>query len=255
MELACDRSAASGYVSEAQRARIISESWFAKNCYCLACQRDNLSRSKPNTRATDFFCESCGHQYELKSFQRRPGRSLVDGAYASLMDRIASNHAPTLCLLQRDSLWNVHALTAIHSSFLLPWVIEKRPPLKAGARRAGWIGCNIRLDRIPLDGEVSLIEEGCVLPVAQVRQRFQRYLPLNTLSKDERGWAALTLRTVRSLSKTSFTLQELYAKKRDFVEVYPRNRHVLEKIRQQLQVLRDLGVLRFHGHGRYELQG
>jgi type II restriction enzyme len=132
-------------------------------------------------------------------------------------------------------------------------VIEKRPPLKAGARRTGWIGCNIRLDRIPRDGEVPLIADGRVLPMAEVRQRFQRFLPLGTLSKDQRGWATLALRVVRSLSKSRFTLHELYDKGDDFAAVYPRNRHIPEKIRQQLQVLRDLGVLRFLGHGHYEL--
>lgn len=253
MELVCDPSIASGYSSESQQSRVLSESWVAGNCYCLACPSKSLVRSKPNTRATDFLCDSCGHRYELKSFRKRPSRTLVDGAYAPLMDRIRSGCAPTLFLLHRDDLWNIRALTAIHSSFLVPWVIEKRPPLKAGARRAGWIGCNIRLDRIPPDGEVTLIANGAALPMAEVRRRFQRFLPLGRLSKDDRGWAALTLGVVRGLSKRNFALGDLYARENDFAEAYPRNRHIPAKIRQQLQVLRDLGVLRFLGYGRYEL--
>lgn len=253
MQLECDVSIASTYVSAAQRARVISEAWFGKNCYCLACEQESLVRCKPNTQATDFSCESCGHRYELKTFQKRPRKSLVNGAYLALMARIKSSSAPTLCLLERSSSWEIRALTAIHSSFLVPWVIEQRLPLKAEARRAGWIGCNIRLDRIPSDGEVPLISNGSPLPKAEVRRRFQRYLPLSDLSNDQRGWATLTLRVVRGLSKIHFTLPEVYAKERDFSAVYPQNRHVREKIRQQLQVLRDLGVLRFHGKGCYEL--
>jgi len=169
------------------------------------------------------------------------------------MARINSHRAPTLCLLERDDSWRIQSLTAIHYSFLVPWVVEKRPPLGEGARRAGWIGCNLRLDRIPPDGEVSLIESGSIVPKADVRRKFQRYVPLGDLSAGERGWAALTLKVARDLSKQAFNLSELYKKENEFASVYPRNRHIREKIRQQLQVLRDLGVLRFKGNGRYEL--
>ena len=63
----------------------------------------------------------------------------------------------------------------------------------------------------------------------------------------------MTLRVARDLSKQAFTLSELYKKENEFASVYPRNRHIREKIRQQLQVLRELGILRFKGNGRYEL--
>ena len=128
------------------------------------------------------------------------------------ISRINLNRAPTLCLLERNAAWHIVSLTAIHSSFLVPWAIERRQPLREGARRAGWIGCNIRLDRIPPDGEVPLIKDGAELPKAEVRRRFQRYLPLATLSNEQRGWAALTLKFVRDLAKPEFTLSEIYAK-------------------------------------------
>ncbi len=253
MQLKCDLSIASAYTSAAQRARVISESWFAQNGYCLACDEEVLTRSKPNTQATDFSCESCGHLYELKTFLRRPRRSLVDGAYASLISRINAHSAPTLCLLERDSQWSIRSLTAIHSSFLIPWVVEKRPPLNQKARRAGWIGCNLRLDRIPPDGEILLIDGGSVVPKTDVRRRFQRFLPLVALPVGQRGWAALTLRVVRGLRKGEFSLSEVYAREAEFTGVYPQNRHIREKIRQQLQLLRELGIVHFRGHGQYEL--
>jgi len=253
MELACDPSIALGYVSGTQRARVISESWFAGNCYCLACDEESLTRSKPNTQATDFLCSSCGHRYELKTFLKRPQKSLVDGAYSALMSRINTHRAPTLCLLERDSVWRIHSLTAIHSSFLVPWVVEKRPPLGPNARRAGWVGCNLRLDRIPPDGEIELIAGGVAVARSEVRRKFQRYLPLNELSAGRRGWAALTLGIIRGLPGKQFALSDLYAKSAEFAVAYPGNRHVREKIRQQLQVLRDIGVIRFMGNGQYEL--
>jgi type II restriction enzyme len=253
MQLACDVSIASQYKSPPQRARVISESWFSENIYCLACESNRIARTTPNTRATDFLCESCGHRYELKTFTKRPPRSLVDGAYASLIARINASTAPTLCLLGRSESWQVQSLIAIHSSFLTPWVIERRSPLSQNARRAGWVGCNIRLDRIPTDGEIAVISEGVCLPKSEVRRRFRRFLPLANLSADQRGWTTLTLSIIRTLGRNEFALPDLYAREQQFAETYPGNRHVRAKIRQQLQVLRDLGVLTFEGNGQYLL--
>jgi type II restriction enzyme len=253
MQLVFDLDIGNPYKSLSQRARVLSERWFERNCYCLACDSDRLSRTTANTSATDFLCPACGHRYELKTFQRRPTKSLVDGAYGSLMSRINSRTTPTLCLLERNVDWHVRSLTAIHSSFLIPSVIEKRPPLKETARRAGWVGCNIRLDRIPSDGEISWIEAGTVQPQDEVRLKFRRYLPLIDLPTNQRSWIALTLRIVRGLGRQSFSLAEVYSKEQEFSSEFPQNRHVREKIRQQLQALRDLGVLKFNGNGRYEL--
>lgn len=253
MQLACDLSVASAYKSPSQRARVISETWFSQNIYCLACESNCVARTTPNTRATDFLCKTCGHRYELKTFTKRPPRSLVDGAYASLIARVNASTAPTLCLLGRSESWQVQSLIAIHSSFLTPWVIERRSPLSQNARRAGWVGCNIRLDRIPPDGEIAVISEGVCLPKSEVRRRFERFLPLANLSADQRGWTTLTLSVIRSLGKNKFALSDLYAREPQFAETYPGNQHVRAKIRQQLQVLRDLGVLAFEGGGQYLL--
>lgn len=210
-------------------------------------------RAAANTKATDFSCSYCGHQYELKTFTRRPFKSLVDGAYAALIGRIQSSSAPTLCLLERNDSWQINALTAIHSSFLTDWVVEKRKPLAETARRAGWVGCNIRLDRIPRDGEIGVIRNGICEPKAEVRERFRRFLPLQELPANQRGWTTLTLSVIRSLRRPTFSLRDLYALENRFAAVYPSNRHVQPKIRQQLQVLRDLGVISFSGKGMYEL--
>jgi type II restriction enzyme len=253
MELVCDLSIASAYKSLPQRARVLSEGWFAQNSYCLACDADQLYRSPSNTIATDFTCTSCGERYELKSFLKRPGRSLVDGAYLSLINKIESGTAPTLCLLERNHCWEIQSLTAIHSSFLTPWVIERRPPLSQNAKRAGWVGCNIRLDRIPPDGEIKVIAAGIPHLKSETRSRFRQFLPLASLSATQRGWTTLTLGIVRKLNRRHFSLGDLYVREEEFSAAYPGNRNVRAKIRQQLQNLRDLGVLSFEGHGEYQL--
>jgi type II restriction enzyme len=253
MELSCDLSIALGYVSPAQRARVISEHWFSQNCYCLACDSDSLSRTAPNTKALDFSCNLCGQKYELKTFRRRPRKSLVDGAYDSLIGRVYDGSVPTLCLLGRTDSWQIDSLTAIHSSFLTPSVIERRPALRDSARRAGWVGCNIRLDRIPPDGEIDLIRGGICLPKRDVRSDFKRFLPLAQLEVEQRDWTRLTLSIIRQLGMSRFKLSDLYRREAQFAKEYPKNSHIRAKIRQQLQVLRNLGAVRFEGHGLYSM--
>jgi len=253
MNLTCDVSLAANYKSLSQQARVISEGWFLKNVYCLACDADSVKQATANTKATDFICPKCTHRYELKTFHRRPHGSLVDGAFNAMMECVTAGTAPTLCLLEHTEEWQIRSLTAIHSSFLLPEVIEKRPPLKPTARRHGFVGCNIRLDHIASDGEIAVVDDGIIQPVADVRKRFQRFLPLAGKSAQQRGWTLLTLRMVRTLGKAEFTLQDLYKLENEFARAYPQNRHIKDKIRQQLQILRDLGVLAFEERGEYRL--
>ena len=61
------------------------------------------------------------------------------------------------------------------------------------------------------------------------------------------------LACVREISLDSFSLTDIYAFEGRLAWLHPRNRNVRPKIRQQLQVLRDHGVLEFQGRGRYRV--
>jgi type II restriction enzyme len=253
MFLKCDVSAAAGYTSSSQIARVLSESWFESNVYCLACHSDKLNSTSANTQATDFVCPDCKQNYELKTFLKKPARSLVDGAYGAMMKRIRSGSAPTLMMLERTEQWNITGLTAVHHLFLTPNIIEQRKPLSSTARRAGWIGCNIRLDQLAPDAKISVIEKGIENNQKLVRTAFQRFEQLKEIKPAARGWTTLTLQVVRSLGKDEFTLKQIYAKEDHFAVVYPDNHHVRDKIRQQLQILRDLGYVEFLGDASYRI--
>jgi type II restriction enzyme len=86
-----------------------------------------------------------------------------------------------------------------------------------------------------------------------VRERFQRFNLLKGVKPGSRGWVTLTLRVLRTMSQTSFSINEVYAREGTFAAEYPENNNIRAKIRQQLQVLRDLGYVEFHGHGNYTL--
>jgi type II restriction enzyme len=251
MLLDCDISVAVGYTSQLQISRVLSEKWFRENAYCLSCDSDRLSQTPANTKASDFVCRACNESYELKTFRSKPVRTLVDGAYNALMSRIRSDSVPTLMLLERNEKWQIQGLTAIHHLFLTPEVIEKRKPLSPTARRAGWVGCNIRLDLIAPDAQIQVVHLRKPASREFVRESFRRFNPLKILPPTSRGWANMTLRIVRSLGRSEFSLKEVYDKEQLFAASYPRNNNIRAKMRQQLQVLRDLGYLELCGRGTY----
>ena len=237
--------------SGSQRARVITEAWIAENAYCVACSSERLLATAPNTKARDFECVCCGHPYELKSSSAGFGKRVVDGAYASMIARIREGSTPNLLLLHYGPEWQVKNLSLIHRLLLTEPAIEQRPPLSPTARRAGWVGCNILLANIPLEGRIPIVSAGVAIPPDQVRRRYALSQSFDAISPVARGWAAAVLSKLRKLGKDEFTLQEAYFMETELSALYPENRHVRPKIRQQLQVLRDLGILRFETKGRY----
>lgn len=68
------------------------------------------------------------------------------------------------------------------------------------------------------------------------------------------GWLRLTLTGIAKLNGHAFVLSELYKSCEQLaLKQFPSNRYPRQKIRQQLQRLRDLGIVHFLGKGRYEL--
>jgi len=132
-------------------------------------------------------------------------------------------------------------------------VIEKRTPLAAYARRAGWVGCNILLSRIPDDGKIAVVSEGITLSKHTVRESFSRVQGLAELAPALRGWAVDVLTVIRRLGKEHFSLREIYEFEEELGALHPRNQNVRPKIRQQLQVLRDTGLISFTSPGNYRL--
>ncbi len=253
MLLQCDTLVAEKYKSPAQIARLISERWFLQWGYCLACDNDELKQTAPNTKAADFVCPACEQKYELKTFKSGFPRIIPDGAYRTFMECILTGSVPSLVLLGRSPAWEVQSLTAIHQLFITPEVVVSRRPLAISARRAGWVGCNIRLDRIPEDGKIEVVEHSQVSSRESIRKKFRALNCLKKIKVGARGWTILTLGAIRRLGRQDFSLREIYAQEDSFRECYPNNLNIRPKLRQQLQVLRDLGYVEFLGGGEYRL--
>lgn len=253
MRLELDFGLAAGYKSPPQRARVVTEGWFAANMYCPACPSPRLVRAQANTRVVDFQCELCGAEYQVKAKSGPLGWRLRDAAYEPMIERARANRSPHFAfLVYEPEHWRVRGLLLVPGHFITPDVIERCPALSHAARRAGWVGCNILAKRIPQDGRLAAVEEGRVVPTDQVRAGWQRFADLAKAKAEQRGWTVDVLRCVRTLGAGEFTLREFYKQfGQELASRHPDNRNVEPKIRQQLQVLRDRRVLRFLGRGRY----
>lgn len=244
----------SGFKSPVQRVRVISEGWGESNLYCVSCRADHLRRSAANTRVVDFACNRCGASYQLKSRSAPFGSRIVDAAYGAMCDAITSGRVPNLFALQYDPYgWRVENLFLIPSFAMSMSAIHARKPLSAKARRKGWVGCYIVLGRIPPDARIALVEKGAIVAPNRVRLKYERLRPLANLDYQLRGWTMDVLNLVRQLGKSQFSLGELYDRSGELARLHPRNRHVNEKVRQQLQRLRDMGLVEFLGRGTYRL--
>ena len=243
------------YKSGSQRARVVTEFWAEHNLYCPNCSSPKLNRLSANTKASDFCCPTCGFWYQLKGQQSRIGNSVTDGAYGAMMDAIKKGETPNFYFMQYDLMnWSVKNLLLIPHFAFPPSAIIKRKPLSETARRAGWVGCNIALSRIPLDARICVVAEKQIVPETEVREKFRKVKPLRELSIKQRGWTLDVLNLVHRLAKSEFTNDDIYAFASELEKLHPDNRHIRDKIRQQLQVLRDLGFLNHVGQGEWRLK-
>lgn len=235
---------ADSYKSLSQKARVVTEAWGADNFFCPNCSSGSLHQTPNGFDAVDYVCPDCQLPFQLKSKVSPIGNKVLDGAYGAMMRAVIEDRTPNLFLLQYDRPpWSVRNLILIPHFAFSPSSILKRNPLSPTARRAGWIGCFIVLSNIPKEARIPLVTEGSVTPRAEVRGRFDRLKSLKNLSARERGWTLDVLRVVQSLGKREFVNQDVYDFSAELGKLHPENRHVRDKIRQQLQFLRDRGFI------------
>jgi type II restriction enzyme len=241
------------YKSNAQIARVLTENWVKENSYCPNCGKDNINEYPNNQPVADFFCGFCNEDFELKSKTGNLGKKITDGAYRAMIARITSEDNPNfffLTYLKNDL--KVNNFLIIPKHFFQPDIIEERPPLSAGARRAGWIGCNIDLQRIPELGRIFLVKDSIVAEKINVLETWNKTIFLRQKSIEAKGWTLDVLKCLDGINAKEFSLDEVYKFEKQLKAKHPENNFVKDKIRQQLQVLRDMNVIEFVSRGKYK---
>lgn len=254
MNLKFDTSLATGYHSGSQISRVVTEDWVARNMFCPVCGAPVLGHYEANKPVADFFCDDCNSDFELKSKESKTatiGHKIADGAYTTMIERITSLRNPHLFVMTYAN-WEVNNLLLIPNYFFVPDIIEKRKPLADTARRAGWTGCNIEIGNIPESGKIFIIKNSRQEDKSKVIDLYQRTLFLQKTEIESRGWLMDVLRCVERFPHEDFTTNEIYAFVGELQMKHPGNNHVPDKIRQQLQYLRDKGFLKFTSRGHYK---
>lgn len=258
MNCTLDPTVAEGYTSKAQRSRVITETWAEENLYCPNCGSDSLEAHRPGKRVEDFRCPSCDRRIQLKSKRGGHGNKVASSAYKPTIEAIRAGEAPDYAFMGFDpNAWQVTDLFLVPSHFMTPSVIEKRKPLGSDARRSGWVGSNILLDRIPETGRVEIIESGEVIPREAVQSQFDRTLFLSEKGTEARNWTTAVMNCIDDLPVRPgdcFELADVYGFEDRLAETYPDNQNVRAKIRQQMQELRNIGLVEFLGNGEYRLR-
>lgn len=241
------------YTSHSQIARVLTENWFKEEMYCPCCLSTNIFPFENNYKGIDFYCKNCSNLFQAKSSKKEFTNRIADGEYNTMVKIIRNDTTPNfLCMHYSANDWFIKNLFIIPRFFFSISSIEKRNPLSASARRAGWTGCNILLNKIPESGRVQIIKNEKVIDKTLVLKNYNKLSFLKSKKPNLRGWTLDVLNCVESLDKEQFTLSEMYSFEKQLHLLHPENRYVKEKIRQQLQILRNNYLIQFKSAGLYK---
>lgn len=238
------------FTSLSQRVRVVSELWLRNEMYCPACGCDYLAKMPNNAKVADFYCDNCGEIYELKSKGTPIGKSILDGAYYTALERITSSTNPNLFVLRYEKNI-VENLTLVPKYFFTPDILKMRNPLSASARRPGYTGSYILYGNIPVQGKIQVIEAHTEINKLQVIESYSRSVKLRLDNMNMRGWLLDIMLCLDKITHEVFSLDDVYKFEAELAMKHAENHNITAKIRQQLQFLRDKGFIAFLGHGLY----
>lgn len=243
------------YKSNSQKIRVMTEDWVLQNIFCPNCGQP-VNEYKNNKPVADFYCKKCIEDFELKSKNGNFSKKISAGAYSKMIERINSFEKPNFFFMgYRINTLSVKDFFVVPKHFFISEIIEKRKPLSETARRAGWVGANILFSKIPKAGRIFYIENGIEINKKLILEKWQKTLFLKQIKRtEEKGWILDIMNCIDALGKKEFSLEELYVFESDLQAMHPKNKHIKDKIRQQLQFLRDKDYIDFLGQGRYKLK-
>lgn len=253
MQIRLDIKIAGRYHSASQKSRVFTEAWVDNEAFCPNCG-SSLNQFPQGRPVADFYCLKCSEEYELKSKKDSIGIKIVDGAYRTMLERLKSDNNPNFFLLNYDRSFEIKNFFVVPKHFFVPEIIERRTQLSETARRKGWIGCNILLKDIPSTGKIFYIKDRRIESKEQVLENWRKTLFLREEKEvTAKGWLLDIMNCIDKIGKGEFSLNEAYAFEELLKQKHPNNRHIKDKIRQQLQFLRDKGYLDFVSRGKYRL--
>jgi len=254
INLLFDKKQINKYKSISQTVRVITESWVLREIFCPNCGCF-INKYENNKPVADFYCQKCVEDFELKAKQGKIAKKISAGAYSKMVERLSSPQKPNFFFLGYSELSVVRDFFVVPKHFFVNEIIEKRKPLANTARRAGWVGSNIIFSKIPKAGQIYYVENGKEISKTDVIDKWHKTTFLKQINRvNEKGWILDIMNCIDSIDKKEFTLSDVYKFEHELKKIHPENKHIKDKIRQQLQFLRNKGYLKFIGNGIYRLQ-
>ena len=97
-----------------------------------------------------------------------------------------------------------------------------------------------------------MVEKSKIIQPNVVQTAFSKTTFLRNKSVEAKGWILDILSCIEKIPNKDFTLNEIYKFETELKVKYPNNNFIKDKIRQQLQFLRDRGIIEFNGRGTYK---
>lgn len=245
-----DLSEAGRYNSERQTIRDLTENWLGANGYCPNCGCKPISKFENNKPVADFFCSRCDEQFELKSKAGLSnGRKVPDGAYNTMISRIQADDNPNFFFLAyKKADYSVQQLILVPKHFVtVEMIVPRKRALKD---RPNYLMCDMDISSLPESGKIHLIDKAQVVHPEVVYKQWKANLFLRQQKADKKGWLLAIMRCIDKLPE-KFSLMQMYEFETQLKLQFPDNNHIKDKIRQQLQILRDQEVIEFLARGRY----
>ncbi|MEK7130816.1 MAG: DpnI domain-containing protein, partial [Patescibacteria group bacterium] len=115
--------------------------------------------------------------------------------------------------------------------------------------------CSIDLSLIPQSGKIFFVKNKQIEPKNKIISEWQKTLFLRGEKEiSAKGWILDIMNCVEKLGNKEFSLDEVYTFENFLSKKHPENKHIKDKIRQQLQFLRDKNYLQFLGGGKYAIK-
>ena len=238
-----DINLASNYKNNSQKARVMTEDWTEKNFFCPNCG-NKITNYPNNKEVADFYCESCNEDYELKAKNLKSLWKIVpDGSYESMLKRLKSLSNPNFLFLTYNNEYKIINFLIIPKFFITPENIIKAP--RKLKDRWDYIMCNISLLNIPDSWKIFFLRNWDIFSKTSILEKWKKISFLREQNTERRWWLLDIMKCIEKLNKEVFTLKDIYNFEPFLKEKHPNNKHIKDKIRQQLQFLANKWYIEF----------
>lgn len=239
------------YRSPSQRVRVMTEFWTWENVFCPSCWYQIIHHTN-NRPVADFYCKSCSEDFELKSKKSINLWNIVpDWAYGTMIERLESSTNPSFFFLTYKQNLEISNFLVIPKFFIRSENIIKAPRVLKD--RWEYLMCNISLLGIPESWKIFYIQDWKEIKKDIILDSWKKTCFLGNQKWETKWWLLDIIDCIEKLWKKDFSIDEMYNFK-DLLKVkHPQNNFIEDKIRQQLQVLRDKWYLEFVRRGRYRV--